>query len=244
MYRALRAEKIVDTVKALQARIAARFPGSGLSKVCHDLIGIAEQTSARIADVDRPHWGIRLSLAAAIGAGLAGLIYLAANGLALKGSDELTEILQGLDSAVNLLVIIGGAVFFLSTIETRWKRNRALTALHELRAIVHVIDMHQLTKDPSMIGQARMSTSPDRELSPFELKRYLDYCSEMLSLTAKLAALYAERLSDAVVVDTVGDIERLTSDLSNKIWQKITMVQGLEGRNAPSPSPQSFIPSA
>jgi hypothetical protein len=65
--------------------------------------------------------------------------------------------------------------------------------------------------------------------------RYLDYCSEMLSLTAKCAALYAESLSDAVVVDTVGDIERLTSELSSKIWQKITMVQSLEDRDVPGP---------
>ena len=57
-----------------------------------------------------------------------------------------------------------------------------------------------------------------------------------MSLTAKLAALYAEKLSDPVVVDTVGDIERLTSDLSGKIWQKITIVQSLEGRDVPLPS--------
>ncbi|MGQ0455610.1 MAG: hypothetical protein ACT4OU_00975 [Hyphomicrobium sp.] len=238
MYRALRAEKIVQTVTTLEARIAARFPGSGLSRVCQDLIQISQQTSERIADVEKAHWGIRAMLAIAVGLGLAGLVYLAVHGLALKGSDELTEILQGLDSAVNLAVILGGAAFFLSTAETRWKRSRALKALHELRAIVHVIDMHQLTKDPSMLGQGRTSNSPERELSPFELMRYLDYCSEMLSLTAKLAALYAERLSDAVVVDTVGDIERLTSDLSNKIWQKITMVQTLEGRDLPLPSAQ------
>jgi hypothetical protein len=75
--------------------------------------------------------------------------------------------------------------------------------------------------------------------------RYLDYCSEMLSLTAKLAALYAEKLSDPVVVDTVGDIERLTSDLSSKIWQKITIVQSLEGRDMPLPSAQElYRPSA
>lgn len=244
MYRALRAEKIVETVKALQARIAGRFPGSGLSRVCEDLISVAERTSERIADVEREHWGIRLTLATAIALGLVGLAYLVVHGLTLKGTDELTEILQGLDSAVNLLVILGGVAFFLSTAETRWKRSRALKALHELRAIVHVIDMHQLTKDPSMLGQARTSNSPDRELSPFELMRYLDYCSEMLSLTAKLAALYAERLSDAVVVDTVGDIERLTSDLSNKIWQKITMVQGLEGRDVPLPAAKSIMPGA
>ena len=58
----------------------------------------------------------------------------------------------------------------------------------------------------------------------------------MLSLTAKLAALYAEKLSDPVVLEAVGDIERLTSDLSSKIWQKITIVQSLEGRDVPLPS--------
>ena len=87
-----------------------------------------------------------------------------------------------------------------------------------------------------MMGAARTSSSPDRDLTPFELVRYLDYCSEMLSLTAKLAALYAEKLSDPVVLEAVGDIERLTSDLSGKIWQKITIVQSLEGRDMPLPS--------
>ena len=43
-----------------------------------------------------------------------------------------------------------------------------------------------------------------------ELMRYLDYCSEMLSLTNKLAALYAQNLPDSVVIDTVNDIEELT----------------------------------
>jgi hypothetical protein len=33
-------------------------------------------------------------------------------------------------------------------------------------------------------------------MSPFELTRYLDYCSEMLSLTSKLAAVYAQNLPD------------------------------------------------
>jgi hypothetical protein len=37
------------------------------------------------------------------------------------------------------------------TIETRVKRRRALRAIHELRSIAHVIDMHQLTKDPEWV---------------------------------------------------------------------------------------------
>ena len=234
-YRSLDADKIIATLEALGQRIAERFPGSGLSHVCEDLIDVARQTSERIADVSRPHWTLRLLLLGLLGGALAILFYLISQAATFKGTDEWAEALQGLDALFNIAVLLGGAAFFISTLETRWKRARTLSALHELRSIVHVIDMHQLTKDPSTMGAARTSNSPDRVLTPFSLMRYLDYCSEMLSLTAKCAALYAESLSDAVVVDTVGDIERLTSELSSKIWQKITMVQSLEDRDVPGP---------
>ena len=46
----------------------------------------------------------------------------------------------------------------------------------------------------------------------------------MLSLTSKLAALYAQNLPDPVVIDAVNEIESLTTNLSQKIWQKITIV--------------------
>jgi hypothetical protein len=63
---------------------------------------------------------------------------------------------------------------------------------------VHVIDMHQLTKDPSMGVSVAGNTpsSPARTLSRFEITRYLDYCSEMLSLTSKVAVLYAQVFPD------------------------------------------------
>jgi hypothetical protein len=237
MYRTLKAANIVSTLETLRLRVGERFPNSGLAKVCADLVGVAQTTAARVDDVERPHWGMRFALATVVMLALLILLWLASHALTLKGTDEFADVMQAVDAAVNLAVILGGAAFFVSTFENRWKRGRALEALHELRSIVHVIDMHQLTKDPSMLGGARTSASPDRDLSPFELIRYLDYCSEMLSLTAKLAALYAERLSDAVVVDTVGDIERLTSELSSKIWQKISIVQTLEGRERPLPIP-------
>ena len=58
-----------------------------------------------------------------------------------------------------------------------------------------------------------------------DLARYLDYCSEMLSITGKLAALFAQSVNDEVVIDAVNDIEELGSNLSRKIWQKITMIE-------------------
>lgn len=236
MYRTLNPDRIIKTLETLGQRIAERFPGSGLSNVCDDLIGIAKQTSSRADEVAKAHWGIRLVIASAVFAVLAGLALLALQMQTFKLPDQLSDVMQGLDATVNMLVLLGGATVFAATLETRWKRSRALKALYEFRSIVHVIDMHQLTKDPSMLGQARTTSSPDRDMTPFELVRYLDYCSEMLSLTGKLAALYSEKLNDPVVVDTVGDIERLTSNLSSKIWQKITIVQGLEGRDYPLPA--------
>jgi len=227
----------VETIERLEERIASRFPGSGLSRVCADLAGVAKQTSQRITYVDRPNWTLRLLLLAMAGSSLLILVYLGSQAAVLKGTDEWSETVQGLDALFNLLVLLGGGAFFVSTLETRWKRARALTALHELRSIVHVIDMHQLSKDPSSDRPPTVGgKSGDRKMTLFELMRYLDYCSEMLSLTAKCAALYAERLSDSVVVDTVGDIERLTSDLSSKIWQKITIIETLDGRDVPLPT--------
>ena len=43
-------------------------------------------------------------------------------------------------------------------------------------------------------------------------------------LTNKLAALYAQHLPDPVIIDAVNDIEDLTTNLCNKIWQKITIL--------------------
>lgn len=244
MYRTLQSSKIIATLETLERRISERFPGSGLAAVCADLVSVAQQTSARIVDVSRQHWGLRFLLALVIAAGVAILLFFIEQALTLKGSDQISDVLQGFDAAVNLAIVLGGAAFFVSTLEGRWKRNRALKALHELRSIIHVVDMHQLTKDPSMLGATHTSNSPNRSLTPFELTRYLDYCSEMLSLAAKLGALYAEKIRDPVVVDTVGDIERLTSNLSNKIWQKINMVQQLEGRDMPLPVPGPYRASS
>jgi hypothetical protein len=86
--------------------------------------------------------------------------------------------------------------------------------------------MHQLTKDPEHLLSPGMRTasSPESTLSRFELARYLDYCSELLAITSKLAALHLQSLRDPVVLDAVSDVEVLSSNLSNKIWQKIVIL--------------------
>lgn len=243
-YRTLDPRLITASLDQLARRIDERFPGAGLANVCRDLLALARETATAAQEINRPHFFLRFIIWLAITAGVALLIVVAQLILGgTKANDDLFGTLQGIDSGFNIVVLMGATLFFVSSLEARWKQRKALFALHEFRSIIHVIDMHQLTKDPSMLAAVHTSSSPDRSLSPFELVRYLDYCSEMLSLTAKLAALYAEKLSDPVVVDTVGDLERLTSDLSGKIWQKITIVQSLEGRDIPLPSAGQLIGS-
>ena len=63
--------------------------------------------------------------------------------------------------------------------------------------------------------------------SPLDLGRYLDYCSELLSLCGKVAALYVQRFDDGVALAAVNEIEGLCTGLSRKIWQKIIVLQAL-----------------
>lgn len=232
-YRQLDAEKTISTLDTLQKRVEERFGGAGLCQVAKELCDIARESQARIAWIDRPHFGLRLTVISLVVLGLA-LAAVGVEGMVQEhqGGITLSEGIGMLEAGTNEVIVIGAALLFLFSLEVRVKRTRALRVLHDLRAISHVIDMHQLTKDPGrLIGSAAESTpsSPKRILTPFQLTRYLDYCSEMLSLVGKLAALYAQSLPDPVVVGAVNDIETLTNGLSRKIWQKIVIINDTHG---------------
>ncbi len=228
-YEQLDADKIVVTVDTLHRRIAERFPNVGLLHVCGRLLDIAKSARKRSAQIARPIPSVRIV------SGLVILAILAATGWIIwivYKSDPTRELLhsaeliQVLEAGMNALVLIGATVFFLVTLETRIKRGRALRAIHELRCIAHIIDMHQLTKDPEALFQKGKETasSPKRTMTEFELSRYLDYSSEMLSLTGKVAALYVQTFEDSVAVSAVNDIENLTTDMARKIWQKLMVL--------------------
>jgi len=228
-YRALDSEQIERTIERLRRRAEQRFAGSGLAAVVRELEGIAERASQTAAWIDRPLVWLRVAI------GLLVLLILAALGLSFRslqvsvGVPTLPELVQGIESGINDVVYVVVAIFFLITIETRVKRRRALSAIHELRAIAHVIDMHQLTKDPELVlarGRATGVLAP-RSMTLFELSRYLDYCSEALSLTGKVGALYVQRFDDSVALQAVNEVEELTTGLSRKIWQKLTVLYSL-----------------
>jgi len=236
-YRSLDPALLIGTLASLERRIDERFPGAGLAKVCAELAAIARESGAKVARIARPHYLLRISSAAVMASGVVLLAYVSSLIEVKKEGTNVYGILQGFESGFNIVVLMGAAIFFFSQFEMRWKRRLAMADLHELRSIVHVIDMHQLTKDPSALGGEASATesSPKRTFTPFQLTRYLDYCSEMLSLTAKLAALYAQSSKDAVVVDAASDIGQITTNLSSKIWQKITLVQQVAGTPIKTP---------
>jgi hypothetical protein len=225
-YQQLDAGHILATLERLQARIAERFPGSGLSKVATDLISIGREAEALAGFLGRPVWPIRIIGGVAI-VFLLAVVLLVISAMRLPaGVNGMADFLQATESLINDLVFMGIAVYFMLTLENRFKRRRALDSLHRLRSISHIVDMHQLTKDPEMLQpHPDTAASGDRPMSPAALGRYLDYCSELLSLTAKLAALHIQDFNDAVVLGAVNEIETLTSGLSGKIWQKITLLE-------------------
>lgn len=233
----LDAAKIEETVATLARRIHERFPQSGLHGVCQHLHSVAAAARKRAAEIRRPILSVRIASGLMIAAILAVLGYTVWTTIHDPNIARIgpADFVQMLEAAINSALLVGATVLFLVTLEARIKRRRALKALHELRAIAHVIDMHQLTKDPERalgIGKDTAS-SPKRELTPFELTRYLDYCSEMLSLEGKIAAVYAQDLDDPVVVDAVNDVEDLTTSLSRKIWQKISILEERTARSTP-----------
>ena len=84
--------------------------------------------------------------------------------------------------------------------------------------------------DPRLNAITRATTtasSPPRTMTRLELARYLDYCSELLAITSKLAALHLQSMNDPVVLDSVNGIQGLTVGLSGKIWQKIMILDSV-----------------
>jgi hypothetical protein len=227
MYNELKLELILNTLDRLRNRIAERFPDSGLSKVAEELYRVGVETGPVLQRIRRPNRllraGIGIAVALIVALAVALVFYLPALNVDVRGIGAL---LQVLESAAQDLIFLSLAIYFLVTLESRIHRRISLQALHRLRSIVHIVDMHQLTKDPEHLLTPDMSTasSPARRFTRFELARYLDYCSEMLSLSSKLAALHVQYNNDPVVLDAVNDIEVLASDLSNKMWQKIVIL--------------------
>ena len=230
----LKVEPVRRTLQLLHDRIQARFPYRGLRQAAEDLLALVDEVGAVSETTQSKIRTARVwsrGLMALILVGTAVALMLAVHD-ALVSDDRLRTSLDWLpliQTAIGDVVYAGIAVFFLYSFPERIRRGRTLALLHQLRSMAHVIDMHQLTKDPEMLRESYRPTGLGRplDLTRDEMERYFEYCSEMFSLVGKTAALCAEESRDAVVLDTVSTIESLTVGMSRKIWQKISILNAM-----------------
>lgn len=226
-YTALDEREILATIRKLHTRIRERFPDAGLTRVAAELVEVGEQNAAIVRAIHRPNWWLRATSLLMLLLGVGAIVLLFASVRRFEPeSMHLTDLLQSIESGLSMLFLLAATVLVLTSLELRRKRNRCLAALHKLRALAHIVDMHQLTKDPehALHPGGDTSSSPKRTLRPFELIRYLDYCSEMLAILGKLAALYAQSFPDHEAVEAVDAIEGRTTGLARKVWQKIMIL--------------------
>lgn len=228
LHEPLEAPAVKETVEALYGRIEARFPTRGLLGACGDLARLVDEVQDVAGAGQRrirvARYVSRVVMVLVIAVTVVALVFAARD--AITGEEDLSsvDLLDVAGTAISDVVYAAIAIFFLWSFPERLERSRLLGLLHQLRSSAHVIDMHQLAKDPE---QLKPSFRPSAKTTPLgmtrdEVERYLDYCSEMLSLVGKTAALCAEESRDAVILDAVSTIENLTIGLSRKIWQKIS----------------------
>jgi hypothetical protein len=135
------------------------------------------------------------------------------------------ELVGFLDATKGVGVYMVAAAVFLVTLEVRFKRRKALKAVHELRALAHLIDMHQLNKDPERVGTPEAATMESgRAMTAEELGRYLHYCTALLAIVSKIGQLYVQDFPDSAAQAAVDHFESLATGLSSKIWQKIMIL--------------------
>ncbi|YCM44083.1 hypothetical protein V2O64_22505 [Verrucomicrobiaceae bacterium 227] len=224
-YRKIDPEKLILTVSKLADRVEGEFPKSGLSAVANEVAAVAEGTVERVHEIEKPKIFLRIMVGILVAVAIAGPFLFS---VLLSFSEEvnnLGDFLEATDAGLHLLLILTGGVIFLVGLENRLRRNQALEALAEFRSLAHLLDLHQINKDP---GLDRM-VPPEPDLrtvrSDSALADYLDFSGDLLSIIGKLAAFYAQNLSDRVVLDAVNEIETLTSSLSNKLWLKIIVLR-------------------
>jgi hypothetical protein len=226
-FRKLDEGKILETARALAKRIGERFPDSGLRRLAAEVVSVGEEVGQVSRWLAGPVWPIRaLSILTILAIVTLAIAILVAADRRITPYQTLSDLLQGLDAGVNELVLLGAGLWFLVSWEQRFKRSRALVSLHALRSLAHIVDMHQLTKDPERVLKAGPgpAAAVAAAMTPAQLTWYLDYCSELLAMLSKLAALLVQDFDDPGTLAAVNEVENLCVGLSRKIWQKIGLV--------------------
>ena len=225
----LDAPTVIATIDQLGGRIRARFADRGLPKAAAELRSAATEVTELGVHLRGRLRVLRWTARAAsvlVALGMALVLVVAARDADLSGSVRSVDWVALVESTIQTLVFGGLTLLFLNALPDRLERRHLLRRLHRLRSLAHVIDMHQLTKDPERLRSDFKPTDATVavDLTRAGMQHYLGYCSELLALVGKVAALCAEDSQDGLILETVSDIENLTNGMSRKIWQKISLL--------------------
>ena len=229
-------QKIVDTIERLSQRVSERFPDSGLTNVCSRLHDISENMKKRAEWIGRPVYWLRaitwLICFAILSMAIARFYYLAepTAPLGSGGSRRRRRWLR--DSAgggPERHCFDSAAIFFFLTLETRYKRQRALKAIHELRTVAHIIDHASVDEGPAsdhvqtgLFVNGIVSQAADDPVSIATLPGVLQ---RNAVIDGKIAAVYVQEFDDGVALTSATELETLTTGLSNKIWQTAPILE-------------------
>ena len=225
----LDAPTVIATIDQSGGRIRARFADRGLPKAAAELRSAATEVTELGVHLRGRLRVLRWTARAAsvlVALGMALVLVVAARDADLSGSVRSVDWVALVESTIQTLVFGGLTLLFLNALPDRLERRHLLRRLHRLRSLAHVIDMHQLTKDPERLRSDFEPTDATVavDLTRAEMQHYLGYCSELLALVGKVAALCAEDSQVGLILETVSDIENLTNGMSRKIWQKISLL--------------------
>jgi hypothetical protein len=207
-------DKLIKTSKTLADWIESVFGTAHLAKVARGVETYTKDAVATAQRLSEPVWPLRVGVWVVILLALAGAVHQVL-------VHRFDEILGFLNRTGGAALYLGTALAVLIGLEVRFKRRRAVKAVNDLRALAHIVDMHQLAKDEA-IEQFRDGGRTER------FEEYLHACTALLALLSKIGQLYAEHLPDPVTTGAVNDFEMITTGLSNKIWMKILSMKQVD----------------
>jgi hypothetical protein len=161
----LAAEHVGATVAQLERRILARFGERGLTKAARDLgqlVVLVQSEADESRDRLRRTTLITRATGVVVVIGAVAALGISLRSVVTEGLPNTAEWVPLVESIVNDLVFAAIAVVFLWFIPERLERRTLLRLLHRLRSLTHVIDMHQLSKDPN---RSARTTPPLRRAS-------------------------------------------------------------------------------
>ena len=219
-------EKFLLLAKSVHQKIEQRFASRGIERLAGKVYKVCLKASLETKHIKHANYWLRGTIVFVL-ALVAILFFMLLKNIIIKFPISLTNLIQSLDAGISTLIYTSAGLVLLLNLERKLRRKKALGKLNELRSLAHLIDIHQIHKDPELILSGQLKHSSGDPMSAQELSYYYNYCSELLMLLGKVATIYVQDDDDPATITAANEIESLVNDLSRKVWQKNMLLHQL-----------------